>query len=617
MTLLPLGGMVYRNNPMRRLPVSTPASGIIGAAQGTRNLSGYPRRCRRRASFGYKFESAQGSYPARSSFFQTDAGRRMAIVKIVKGQAVQREFALNSAEGRACEWIIGRDVERCHLVLPPRSISRIHARISREGDTFVLRDLGSKAGTILNGGRLKPNIAYELKHRDLIKICDYVLSFFDAEHASDSGSSSGGFVTIGEDELGYASALSSTVVLAEPPTASASAKLAALMQLTHDLRSTVNLDRLLSKILDSLLAMFGAATRGIVMLQEPEPSNQRRILARFRHPGGEDQIVLNRRILDHVMQMRHALAPTSGTMMCVPLLDSEDRPLGVIQLDALPDGGTFGPDDLDLLLTVALQVSVAVENSLLHEAALQAQTLEMELGIAHDIQVKLLPADRPRIEGYEFFDHYAPAKQVGGDYFDYRELDGNRLAILVGDVAGKGVPAALLMAKASTELSVFLSAGNSPVDVVSTVNRRFITRSPNGAFMTLVLAVLDWTGHRISLVNAGHLRPLLRHTDGTVVEMGAEQFGLPLGILPDVQYRQTEFGMQPGEALLLVTDGITEAHFDGDGKLYGTRRLRERYGSASGTAAEIGQWILDDIRRFVGDNPPTDDTCLLCVRRTP
>jgi serine phosphatase RsbU (regulator of sigma subunit) len=128
--------------------------------------------------------------------------------------------------------------------------------------------------------------------------------------------------------------------------------------------------------------------------------------------------------------------------------------------------------------------------------------------------VDLLPSQPPRIDGYEFYDYYAPAKFVGGDYYDYLPLDGGRLALALGDVSGKGVPAALLMAKVSSELGACLAAEPDPVEALNQVNRRFSRRSPEGAFVTLVLAMLDLSRHALTIVNAGHIRPLLRRPDG-------------------------------------------------------------------------------------------------------
>ncbi|HPM82378.1 MAG TPA: PP2C family protein-serine/threonine phosphatase, partial [Candidatus Anammoximicrobium sp.] len=296
-------------------------------------------------------------------------------------------------------------------------------------------------------------------------------------------------------------------------------------------------------------------------------------------------------------------------------LDLEGKPLGAIQLDALGSQWEFRREDLELLTSVAFQISFVLENAILHEAALRERALETELKLAQEIQVVLLPSQPPEIEGYEFFDYYAPAKYVGGDYYDYLPLENNRLALVVGDVSGKGVPAALLMVKVASELEASLATELDPVAVLNKVNRRFSRRNPDGAFVTMVLAVLDLSSHRLSIVNAGHLRPLLRRADGSVLEIGDAEAGLPLGVVPLQSYKQAQIEMGIGDALVLISDGITEAQ-DASGRQYGQLRLLNQItASFSDTAADLGRRIIDDVDRFVGDRPQSDDRCLLCVKR--
>jgi len=539
---------------------------------------------------------------------------------MLKGHGTQRDFILEPEEGPAAGFLqIGRTPQLCNVVLKPKTVSREHARITCEDRIFYIRDLSSKAGTILNGARLKPNVRYELKHRDLISICDFIFTFLDTDRSSDSGSSTEQILIVDSDkyETGvYSSLDSSAASVAGRTAANAMVKLAALMRLAQDLRSMVGLDRLLEKSLDSLLTMFASARCGIILLRGSDAGILPRSMARFREPESDRRVALNPGALHEVTTTGRALITEDRLTMCVPLLDRMEEILGVIQLDANPSHGRFQTDDLDLLLTAALQVSFAVEIVMLHEVDVRERAFEVELGIAHEIQMSLLPAERPDIPGYEFWDYYAPAKHVGGDYFDYRVLPGGRLAILLGDVSGKGVPAALLMTKAATEFKVFLSTGMSPVEVVDTVNQQFLSHGPEVSFMTMVLCLLDWSEHGLLLVNAGHLRPLLRRADGELVEIGDAESGLPLGVEPEAEYRHTEFSLAPGEVLLLITDGITDAQ-NAKGELYGLDRLRPLYSRAKGSATDIGQKILDDVGRFVGDNAQFDDTCLLCIRRCP
>lgn len=320
------------------------------------------------------------------------------------------------------------------------------------------------------------------------------------------------------------------------------------------------------------------------------------------------------KLIREVIATGNAIMSDQALTISAPLSDLEGKPLGAIQLDALASQQVFQREDLELLATVAFQVSFVVENAMLHEAALRERALETELKLAQEIQVELLPSEAPQIDGYEFFDYYAPAKYVGGDYYDYLPLDDDRLALVVGDVSGKGVPAALLMVKVASELEASLATERDPVAALNSVNRRFSRRNPDGAFVTMVLAILDLARHQMSVVNAGHLRPLLRRPDGTVVEIGDAEAGMPLGVVPARTYEQTQLQINAGDALVLISDGITEAQSAG-GRQYGQPRLLAQLAASCGTAADLGRRIIDDVDRFVGSHPQSDDRCLLCLRR--
>jgi sigma-B regulation protein RsbU (phosphoserine phosphatase) len=188
------------------------------------------------------------------------------------------------------------------------------------------------------------------------------------------------------------------------------------------------------------------------------------------------------------------------------------------------------------------------------------------------------------------------------------------LAIVLGDVAGKGIPAALFMAKIASELSVFLASGLDPVSVLHRLNPRFDTRNPRSTFVTMVLAVLDYTAHEFVLVNAGHMPPLLRAVDGVIKEVGQKQTGLPLGVEPTYQYTELRLAIGPGETIVFYSDGVTDAQ-NLAGKRYGAERLRVTLAHNIVDAASVGERIMNDIHEFVGDAQQFDDICLLCVSR--
>ena len=302
------------------------------------------------------------------------------------------------------------------------------------------------------------------------------------------------------------------------------------------------------------------------------------------------------------------------SMMCAPLVSSEGRVLGVIQIDTTDQRQRFGQDDLEVLASVACQAAIAVENAQLHEIAVQEASLRRELAVAHRVQQGFLPSAPPQLDDYEFFDFYEPAKELGGDYFDYIPLPGGRLAIVLADVSGKGVSASLLMAKLSSEARYCLVSEATPAAAVSRLNGIFCGSRWEDRFVTLVLTVLDPARHEVCLVNAGHMPPLLRHGSGAVEQMCESVGGLPLGVSDGVDYEQVTAGLAPGDSLTLYTDGIPDA-MNVAHELYGGGRLEAQLRASVDGVKALGQRILEDVRRFVGSQAQSDDMCVTCFGR--
>ncbi len=541
----------------------------------------------------------------------------MPRLRLVKGPGAPRQFELGELGTSPDKFsiLLGRDERTCQIHLSHPCVSRTHARLVAGDQGPTLIDAQSKAGTFVNGVRLKPHAPTLLHHRDRIEICGYTLLYQDESAvacACELDDEASSLTPEGPDVTSILDGSSTAWMMRTD--AHPRDKLLALMKLAQDLRRTVTLGELLPGVLERLLSLYGQADRALVVLRETGPGRPAAI--RVRHRGSErtGEGGPTGKLVKEVMASGKAVVSDHGLIMSAPLLDLEGQTLGAIQLDALGSQIGFRREDLDLLTTVAFQISVVLENAILHEAALRERSLEIELKLAQQIQVELLPSEPPQIAGYEFFDYYAPAKYVGGDYYDYLPLDGDRLALVVGDVSGKGVPAALLMVKVASELEASLATEPNPVQVLNQVNRRFSRRNPDGTFVTMVLAVLDLSAHQMSIVNAGHLRPLLRRPDGSVVAIGDAEAGLPLGVAPNRSYAQTQLDIRPGETLVLVSDGITEAQSADRGQ-YGQQRLLAQLHAPVGLAAEIGRRIIDDVDRFVGHHPQSDDRCLLCMHR--
>jgi serine phosphatase RsbU (regulator of sigma subunit) len=269
---------------------------------------------------------------------------------------------------------------------------------------------------------------------------------------------------------------------------------------------------------------------------------------------------------------------------------------------------------LDVLVSVAVQAAFTVENAQLHEAAMQDQALRRELAMAHEVQRGFLPLAAPRIPEYDFFEFYESANQLGGDYYDYIDLPHGRLAIVVADVSGKGISASLLMAKLSAEARYCLASEPTPAQAVARLNRALCLDVWDDRFVTMVLAILEPARHEVTILNAGHLPPLLRRESGVVEALGEAETGLPLGVDRDVEYAPLVISLMPGESLVLYTDGITEAMNVRD-DLYGRQRLLTLLSSDVKHIQLLGRSILDDVKRFVGARPQSDDMCLTCFGR--
>ena len=531
----------------------------------------------------------------------------MARLKLLKGRKTWKEVRLATPLAR-----IGRDEARCHVLLDEKIVSRKHAEIVRKDGEYFLVDRHSKAGTTLNGQRLKPGRPYRLKSSSLIKICNFVLMFLDDSKDDESTPSS---IEISDVDVlrGVSSVLeaSSSSRLART-NINPEAKLAAITEMTQELKHARSVEDLLAKTLDSLLKVFGAADLALVMMMDSDTSTTQTNVVRHRVAGVEEpKAVINAALLAKVTEQYATALSLDESAMCASLVGRDAKLLGVIQLDAGCSRESFTHEDLDLFTTMAAEAAFAVDSWILHEAAMHERELLLELQVANEVQIGLLPESPPEIDGYDFFDCYSPAKQVGGDYFDYIELNDNRLAIVLGDVSGKGIPAAILMAKVSSEISAFLASGMPSLEVIGRVNARLADRSPECRFVTMVLVVLDLRTHELTLVNAGHMLPLLRHRDGTIVEIGAGCSGLPLGVEPTHQYMESNSSLRTGDTLILYSDGVTDA-MNASGKMFGTKQL---HCAVAANSSEIGKAIMDEIDNHVGDEPQTDDICLLCVSK--
>jgi PAS domain S-box-containing protein len=245
------------------------------------------------------------------------------------------------------------------------------------------------------------------------------------------------------------------------------------------------------------------------------------------------------------------------------------------------------------------------------QEAQERQRIEQELHVARLIQQTLLPKSVPRLPGYDVAAYYQPATEVGGDFYDFLELEDGHLGLLVGDATGHGMPAALLMATTRGMLRAGAQTSDSPSEVLERVNNSLCPDIPPNMFVTCLTAFLDSTSGQLQYANAGHDLPYLRHADG-VSELRAT--GMPLGIMPNMRYEQKEITLKPGESVLLYSDGLVEAH-DSQHEMFGIPRMERLIGRHPG-GATLMDFLLAEMERFTGEDwEQEDDITLLTLQR--
>jgi len=510
----------------------------------------------------------------------------MATIRFTDSNEVLQSFDLKETPV-----VIGRHPD-CEIQLDDVSVSRFHAKITLDNGHFYLQDLNSRNGTILNGDAIaKPTRIFDQAQ---IKICDSTLSF----SLKQAG-------TLRANEH-HASENASVMSQLDIPShhqrihnhATAEQKLVALTKITHALSESVERNQVLTKILDFLLELFTNADRGFIILKN-ETGDLEPVGWKTRHAAGDEQIRISKTIIKQVVDSKHPVISSDAasddrfemaqsivdfrirSLMCAPMINSKEEVIGVIHLDTVKQSIAFNEEELETLTTIALQASLAVQKSDLFEAAKRSENLKVDLQVANEIQRKFLPQHAIKNDHYDFFSYYRPMQQVGGDYFDYVKLDDNRVGIVVADVVGHGIAAALLMAKVSAESRFALAKEN-----------------------------------KMTIVNAGHMPPLLRNKAGEYRKLAEKEAGIPLGIADGFQYESLEVALEVGDVVTMYTDGVNEAMNAADEQLTTARMIDELKQAQCKTPQTICEQIVKIVSRHAGDTPAIDDMCAVCFGRS-
>jgi serine phosphatase RsbU (regulator of sigma subunit) len=306
--------------------------------------------------------------------------------------------------------------------------------------------------------------------------------------------------------------------------------------------------------------------------------------------------------------------------LVVPLV-SQGELIGLLNLGPRLSQQEYSADDRKLLSDLSTQTAPAVRVAQLvrqqQQEAQERERIEQELRIARLIQQTLLPKTLPKLPGYDVAAYYQPAREVGGDFYDFLELEDGRLGLVVGDVTDKGVPAALVMATTRTMLRTAAQRLFSPGEVLQRTNDALVTDIPPNMFITCLYAILDLNSGRLIYANAGHDLPYRRRAGGS--EGAAEELrarGMPLGLMPGMSYEEKEIVLEAGESILFYSDGLVEAH-DPQREMFGFPRLQGLVGTHRSGGSSLISFLLSELTRFTGEDwEQEDDITLVTLERS-
>lgn len=542
--------------------------------------------------------------------------------------------------------VIGRE-DGCQIVIPHHAVSRKHAQIVRSGNQFFIEDLKSRNKTFVNSKEVSPPVRQPLNPDDRIKICDFLFRFHDervakpaklpdwmskgaAQREADEESDESGMTTI-EATQGKGTAQQFLEV-------APSERLRALLDISTSLARTLELDPLLTQIADTLLGVFKQADRCFLILLDEAGRPVPKVMKARR--AALDDTRFSRTIVKKALDSKQSylsedasndanIGPSASiaefkirSVMCVPLLNNEGNPIGAIQLDTQDRGKKFTLDDLNLLTIVANLAAVAIEKARLHETVLTREKEAKEIELARKVQLGFLPQTLPAVDGYEFYSHYSPAQTVGGDYYDFITLPGGRVAVVLGDVAGKGVPAALLVAKLSSEVRFCLLTVPDLAEAVCLLNEQMIQGGLGDRFVTLALMILDPKTHTVNIVNAGHMSPKwYKAASGQLTDaISLDATGLPIGTLPGYPFEQVTVALAPGDSLAVFTDGVTDA-MNPAGEMFGNdptdAGLMPDDSATAGPhlPKAMGNKLVTAVRTHANGQPQNDDIAVVTFGR--
>jgi len=542
--------------------------------------------------------------------------------------------------------------------------SRLHAEVRHDGSAYFLTDLGSANGTFCNGGKVVGTIPLNIG--DVIQIGETRISLIadpvptssnelmlsdlnmpaEAELTIASGKHSSGIFSVLEEVTNSSKNnpnIGQTMIAHSVEKEQKRNLLEIVSKVGVTLLSDASLDDTLKRIMELVFEAL-PVERGFLFLSTqwmPNENNNRRMRAKpnelvckvARNATKEltgEEIKISRSISEKVINERTSVLTSDAShdprfqemqsivinqirsIMAVPLVIGE-KVMGMIYAEN-PYVTRFSQDDLLVLTTIASVAAIKIDVARLIEERIEKKRMEEELKVASEIQLRLQPLSPPRIPNYDMIGNSFPCREIGGDYYDFILRKNGRTLLALGDVSGKGMGAALMMSSLHAALHAQAQTLLKPAQIVTEINNYIFASSPENKFLTLFCAELDSVTGELFYSNAGHNPPILVSKDGSYKLL--ESGGLPIGITDDIDYETNTVIINPGDVLVIYSDGITDSVNEKDEE-FGESRLIDvvrRYRSR--TASQLRDRVEGAIEEFIGTCSPIDDTTIVIIKRT-
>ena len=510
---------------------------------------------------------------------------------------------------------LGRATD-CTVPIKDRYLSRKHAEIAFASGEWIVRDCGSVNGTLLNGSKLTS--AVPLHPGDRIVLGDSEVIFEPPDESSHSQ-------LIALDSNSHAKNIA---IKAQEVVVDDAARAGVLAALALELIEDRPMNDLFEFILDRVVDLMKPSRAALALLGSDGKSFN---TVRLRRSDTSDSLDLyiSRTLLGEVVGERNVvsfmdamqddrlaraesiIAQKIRSAVCAPLLVG-DAVLGVLYLDFQANHGAVTHDDVRLIAQIGRFAAVKLETTRLREEAIAKAKLDEELRTAYTIQSRLLPAQLPEIDGYAFAGTNKPCRTVSGDYFDVVVRPDGRMYFIIADVSGKGITAALVMASVATAFNIFTRTDPTPADLVSEMNATLAPKTAPTKFVTLVAGVLDPKTGRVDYANAGHVAPLVISRNGVEPQTTTD---MVVGLFTFAKYRNQTVTLEPGDSIVLFTDGVTEAENENEEQL-GLAPVTALCTPLHGIlASRILETIESHVQTFIGNAPAADDVTMLALTR--